>query len=84
MSASHGLYWRSDEARLKSFSTASNKAGATIKLELHVTDPLRLGFLLQELAEIQRDQDARPARAPAKAAAAPLLLTDRRGHDRPL
>ncbi|MCX5512253.1 hypothetical protein C3941_09290 [Kaistia algarum] len=76
-----GLYWRPSEARLKSFSIASAKVGSVLKIELHVTDALRLGMLLQDLAETQRDQDA-PARSAPKRPAGPLLLTDRRDHDR--
>lgn len=75
-----GIHWRRDEARLKSYAAATSaKGGATVRVEIVVTDPMRLGLMLQELAEIQRDQDAaarekpRPKKGlpPTK----PLLLT---------
>ncbi|ABS69735.1 hypothetical protein Xaut_4514 [Xanthobacter versatilis] len=82
-----GIHWRADEARLKTYAAATRaKGGAVVKIEIEVLDPSRLGYILQELAEIQRDQDAaakaavKPARAEAKKLApAPRLLTYRGG-----
>ncbi|CAA2142819.1 hypothetical protein [Hyphomicrobium sp. ghe19] len=85
------LYWDDNGARLKNFSGAA-KSGAVsvVKIEIEVSHPFRFASLLQDLAEIRRDQDApenKPASTPApKRAAArraiacqpPLLLTHRR------
>lgn len=78
------ISWRSDDARLKTYSAATRaKGGAVVKIEIEVFDPVRLGFMLQDLAEIQRDQDA-TAKAAARSAGAkkslpapPLQLTYR-------
>ncbi|MCX5497299.1 hypothetical protein OSH11_21560 [Kaistia dalseonensis] len=68
-------------ARVKSYSAVSNKAGAVLKIELSICDPLRLGMVLEALAEAQRDQN-KPAPAPRNRTVAappkPLLLTDDR------
>lgn len=79
------IHWRADEARLKTYSAATRaKGGAVVKIEIEVLDPHRLGSLLQDLAEIQRDQDAaakaaaKPVRPDTKKLApAPRLLTYR-------
>lgn len=68
------IAWRLEDARLKTYSAATRaKGGAVVKIELEVIDPMRLGMVLQELAEIQRDQDAQP-KAPARAAGAKTAL----------
>lgn len=79
------IHWRADEARLKTYSAATRaKGGAVVKIEIEVLDPHRLGYLVQELAEIERDQAAaakavaKPPRADTKKLApAPRLLTYR-------
>lgn len=85
------IYWDGDEARLRSFS-ATSKSGATsiIKIEIEVSDPFRLGAILQNLEELRREQNAtsRPApTSPPKRTASgrrainsqtPLMLTYRK------
>ncbi|MFG1463328.1 hypothetical protein V5F77_10530 [Xanthobacter sp. DSM 24535] len=77
------IYWPGEDGRLKSFSAATQaKGGALVKIEIEVFDPLRLGMLLQDLAEIQRDQKGadKPKKAERGAgaiAAPPRLLTYR-------
>ncbi|WP_374631787.1 hypothetical protein [Ferrovibrio sp.] len=58
MSDSHrSIYWRDNDARLKTYKAETRaRGGAVVKIELEVSDPCRLGYLLQELAEIKRDQ----------------------------
>lgn len=73
-----GIYWQGDEARLKSYSAAANSKGdSTVRIELTVTDLLRLELILQNLAEIQRDQGVQAPAKPKKtlSPAKPLMLT---------
>lgn len=79
-----GIHWNSSEARLKTYSAATRaKGGAVVKIELEVLDPCRLGFMLQELAEIQRDQEVHTKETAKtktpKVAPPPRLLTYRSG-----
>lgn len=57
-----GIYWSTDEATLKAFTSATkggSKGTETIlKIELSVKDPYTLGSLLQQLSEISRQQTA--------------------------
>lgn len=54
------LSWGLDEAKIKSFSTASRRDGSILKIELLVNDPYLLGSLISRLQEAQRDQDKKP------------------------
>lgn len=55
------LYFNDEHVRVKSYSASTKGAVSTIRIDVEVTDPMRLGFLLQELAEIQADQKAAAA-----------------------
>ena len=85
------IYWDHREARLKSF-TSSSKSGSRsiVKIEIEVSDPFRLGALLQDLEQILREQaadDKTSAPAPKRASPRrraiasqpPLMLTYREG-----
>ncbi|MBX3506859.1 MAG: hypothetical protein KF895_15370, partial [Parvibaculum sp.] len=72
------LHWTDKDTVLKTFSTTMKANGnTTVKLELEIGDPFRLGAILQELAEIKKAQCtlAAPARQKAKKPAAPLMLS---------
>ncbi len=58
MSDDHrSIYWRDKDARLKTYKAETRaRGGAVVKIELEVSAPFRLGLILQELAEINRDQ----------------------------
>lgn len=83
------IHWRAADAYLKNFSAATQaKGGALVKIEIVVFDPVRLGYMLQDLATIQREQkaEAKAAGKPkaeearkVKAPQAPRLLTYRGG-----
>lgn len=88
----NSIFWNGDEARLKGFSSTS-KSGSpmTVKIEIEIKSPYRLGRILEDLEEIYRGQTAAdrkaPAPAPTRASSrrraignepAPLLLTYRR------
>ena len=55
------LYFNDEHVRVKSYSASTKGAVSTIRIDVEVTDPMRLGFLLQELAEIQTEQKATAA-----------------------
>ncbi len=66
------LFLNDEHVRLKSYSASTKGAVSTIRIDVEVTDPLRLGFLLQELAEIQAElKSAKAGKSkPRKSAAA--------------
>lgn len=63
-----------ERLRLKSFSSTSRGAKATLKIELVADDPYALAYALEQLAAVQEAQ--KPAKAPARrsAKAKPLAL----------
>lgn len=85
------LFLNDDHTRLKTYSASTKGAVSTIRVEIEVTDPMRLGFLLSELAEIVSEQKARKAatakserkteKKPQLALAAPLLRLAHRGDE---
>ncbi|MBC9246723.1 hypothetical protein H4P12_08360 [Paracoccus sp. 11-3] len=46
--------------RLKSFSSSSRSDKQIIKIEIEVSDPIRFGYALSDLAEVQAAQRAKP------------------------
>lgn len=50
------LNWQDGDAELRTFSVASAKSGTVLRIELHVSDPMRLGMLLQDIASIRQRQ----------------------------
>jgi hypothetical protein len=79
-----GLYWRDGAATIAAYSSASKGDRSVVKIELTVSDPYELGSLLSQLAEQKRAQAQVPKPAPKAKKPPPLMLTDRRGLDRPL
>lgn len=55
------LFLNDEHVRLKSYSASTKGAVSTIRIDVEVTDPMRLGFLLQELKEIQAELKAATA-----------------------
>ncbi len=53
----HFFSWGEGEGRLKSVSMSNRGPNSTVKIELEVTNPFRLGRLIEQLTEIQRAQD---------------------------
>lgn len=62
------LYIDADDAKLKTYSVSSRGGKAVVKLELEVSDPHALGYLVQKLA------DFKPEPPPKKSARAPQRL----------
>lgn len=56
--------------RLKDFSASVKRAKSTVKIEIEVSQPGSLGFLLEQLREIEREQIAAEQKAKEWAAAA--------------
>lgn len=52
------LYWSPDNTRMRSFTSSSKGGATTIRIELSVTDPVNAGFILNDLAEIDRAERA--------------------------
>lgn len=80
-----------DHSRLKAYSATAKGGKSTVRIEIECDEPGSLGYLLQELGQIQRTQDAvkkaaaaaiakAKAREKLKALPAPLLqIEDMRG-----
>ena len=60
------IWWNEDRARLKSYGAVAKGVKATVKIEIEITDPGVLGFLLEDLARIESDQKRAAAPAPRK------------------
>lgn len=60
------IWWNEDRARLKSYGAIAKGTRATVKIEIEVTDPGLLGFLLEDLARIESDQKRAAASTPRK------------------
>ena len=56
-----GIYFNSESAKLKSYSSTSRGRKATVKIEIEVTDLSYLGFLLQDLARAEYEQANPPS-----------------------
>lgn len=72
-----GIFWRPEEASLKSFrSTTSSSGASTIVITLSIDEPRQLGHLLSDLRDIQREQDAakKKVQKQKKNGSAPLAL----------
>ncbi|MFD2678026.1 hypothetical protein [Camelimonas lactis] len=58
------IFWRPEEASLKSFrSTTSSSGASTLVITLSVDDPMQLGHLISDLRDIQHEQDAAKKKA---------------------
>ncbi|TCP88936.1 hypothetical protein C8J31_102105 [Rhizobium sp. PP-CC-2G-626] len=81
--------WLSDASRLRSFSSSTKGAASVVRIEVTVSDPLELGYLLRELQGIQAkqklaDQAAKPKSAEKRkqlALPAPRLALTYRGDE---
>lgn len=75
------LHWGADEAQLKGFTSSNRGKATTIKIELEVVDPDRLGMIMTQLQEA-----AKPFKPPAppKAEMQPALPAPRRALPAPL
>lgn len=70
------LYLEEEHTRLKSYSATTKGGISTVRIDVEVTDHTRLGFLLSDLGQIDKDQKARKdaeKRSKAKEPAKPLL-----------
>lgn len=47
------LWLPSDQVKIRKYSVAGNGGGAVVRIELEVSDPMRLGYLLTEIAEVK-------------------------------
>ncbi len=56
--------------RLKDFSASVKRAKSTVKVEIEVSEPGSLGFLLEQLREIEHEQIVADKKAKEEAAAA--------------
>lgn len=63
----HGITWRGNDARLKTYSTAMKAGSTLVKIELEVTDPFRLSVIMQSLEEARADQAAKAKAVQTKA-----------------
>lgn len=85
------LYLGEEHTRLKSYSATTKGGISTIRIDVEVTDPTRLGFLLSDLGEIEKDQKAKKeaekrsnaqgAKKPLLALPAPMLRLAHRSED---
>lgn len=48
-----------DHMRLKSYSASTKGAKSLVRIDIEVNDPGRLGFLLEDLGRIEREQAAK-------------------------
>lgn len=60
--------WLSEASRLKSFTSSTKGTSSVVRIEITVSDPLELGYLLRELQVIQAKQ--KEADRPSKPKAA--------------
>lgn len=74
------LYLGRDGARVKSFGSNSRGTHSTVRIELEVSNPSELGYILQQLGELQAEQKPKKAAAGRKPSG-PLLLGYDRGGD---
>lgn len=47
-----------DGIRLKGWSAATKGAASTLRIEIEIDDPLKLGFFLRDLQSLQKAQQA--------------------------
>lgn len=59
-----------DHMRLKSYSASTKGSKSLVRIDIEVNDPGRLGFLLEDLGNIEREQAAK-AKAEKEAARKP-------------
>lgn len=62
----HGISWRGDQVRLKTYSTAMKAGSTLVKIELEVTDPFRLSMIVQSLEEARAEQSKKATSAQTK------------------
>jgi len=48
------ISWETGEARVKSFSAANRGKATTVKIELEITDPRALAYIISQLHEAQQ------------------------------
>lgn len=72
------LWLPSDQVKIRKYSVAGASGSAVIRIELEVSDPMRLGFLLTEIAEVKARIELE-RKAKAKAASE----TKRRAKEKP-
>ncbi|QCI65656.1 hypothetical protein [Phreatobacter stygius] len=72
------IHWKDGEVRLASFSSRSNGSKSAVTVRLETSNPRAFGWLLEELAELDRAQRA-AARVGRRKPAPQLLLEDLRG-----
>lgn len=57
------ISWDTDDAALKKYSVATRASGEiVVTIEVRVTDPFRLGTMIEALAEIKKQDEAAAAR----------------------
>ncbi|WP_275789730.1 hypothetical protein [Pararhizobium gei] len=71
------IFLEEEHTRLKSYTASTKGAVSIVRVDIEVTDPMRLGYLLAELETIEKAQKARQttekAAARAKTRAKPQL-----------
>ena len=61
------LWLPSEHVKIRRYSVAGTGGSAVVKIEIEVSDPTRLGFLLTEIAEVKcRIEQERKAKAQAE------------------
>lgn len=56
MRTPRSIYWTDDTARLAGYSASAKGKATTIKIELAVSCPDRMGWIMSELASIKQKQ----------------------------
>jgi hypothetical protein len=64
------LYLDADRAKIRSYSAVAKGPRAIVKIEIEVSDPAYLGYLLEDIGRMEREAERdRKARAEQEAAA---------------
>ena len=62
------IWIRADKSRLRSYGATTRGKVSVVKIEVEVSDPHALAYLLEDLGEFNREQQASLKRAPSKQA----------------